>query len=323
MAKTYYEPWQNPTYPQDQDITEDEKEALARTASMARAQSPQPLVCQIDGTWSVDDPFHADPFKVCMDFRHEHVVGDNEPWTFWQEIDGPLVPPKQPLPPLPAGIRDWQVRAFAGALPPGASLPPIPPPDTGVTRVWQTLAQVVTDATGAPQMDGIDAGWNGFTFVLNIDPSVIAPLSPLPYALRVTLVGSFTIFTLWISGAEPLNTWLALNAEMFPMTFGGNFTATATMNADGTFNPLVSDQLDVSIDLTNGLWLTGFFTADSDGLVGSRTYDPGWMTLYAQDNVAAQPDENGNIDFSTYTIDTINNVIAVLKVEGLFDPVIP
>src|SRR6516225_6653228 len=101
MAKTYFDPWQNPTYPQDVGLTDDEVAAGARAASLARAQSPGPLACQIDGTWSVDDPFHHDPYQVCMDFRYRNVIGVNDPWTFWQLADGPLLPPKSPIPPMP------------------------------------------------------------------------------------------------------------------------------------------------------------------------------------------------------------------------------
>src|SRR5215467_814690 len=117
--KTYFDPWQNPTYPQDVGISEDEVARRARAASMARAQSPGPLTCQIDGTWSLDDPFHADPFRTCMDFRHLNVIGDDQPWTYWQLADGALIGPKIPIPPLPIGLLDWQVRAYAGKVPAG------------------------------------------------------------------------------------------------------------------------------------------------------------------------------------------------------------
>jgi len=320
MARHFYDPWQGPTYPDDQDVTEAEKEALARAASMARAQSPGPLVCQIDGTWSIDDQFHADPFKVCMDFRRRMVVADNDPWTYWQTIDGPLMPPKQPTPPLPDGIMDWQVRAVAGDVPSGVVVP-IPPPQPGVTRVWATIAQVVTDATGMPQMDGTEAGWNGWTFAVYIDPSAIKPLTPA-YALRLTLVGSFTLTSLLIAPADPGNTWLALNATMYPLAFGGEASGTATMDPiTGLFNPLVTDPLTVSIDPSSGLWIAGYFDAAGDGLVGSRTTNPGWGSYYAEGNWPGWVDDNGNIDFSWYTYDTFENAIVVLMVEGLFDPV--
>src|SRR5262245_56339076 len=109
MPKTYFAPYQNPTYPEDQDLTPAEMEQGARAASMARAQSPNPLTCQLEGVWSTDVPFHTHGFQECMDFRHRNVIGDDDPWTFWQNIDGPLIGPKPPPPSIPAGMTDWQV----------------------------------------------------------------------------------------------------------------------------------------------------------------------------------------------------------------------
>lgn len=110
MPKFLTAPFQNPSYPQDQDMTPEEMEAGARAASMARAQSPNPLTCLIEGVWSSTDQFHTHPFDECMAYRHDNVVGDNEPWTYWQLLDGPLIGPATPLP-LPVGLRDWVLRA--------------------------------------------------------------------------------------------------------------------------------------------------------------------------------------------------------------------
>ena len=94
MSKTYAWPWQNPSYPEDRDMTVDEMEAYARAASLARAQSPNPLVCKIDGLWSLDDPFHAHDFNTCMSYRHAHVVGEalHRARGLLREFDGGACP---------------------------------------------------------------------------------------------------------------------------------------------------------------------------------------------------------------------------------------
>jgi hypothetical protein len=238
MGKTYFDPWQNPTYPQDVGLTDDEIAAGARAASLQRAQSPGPLTCQIDGTWSLDDQFHHDPYSVCMDFRYRHVIGVNDPWTFWQLPDGPLLPPKSPIPPLPLGLLDWQVRAYAGTIPAGTEVPIIPPTKPGApARVWARRIQAnpglsqQLDTNGVPMFDqlgnpimvpndpamtGKFAGWNGWTFANAIvnDPSVLG-VTAAAYATRITLVGSFKIDGLYMGTMDSAQWMLATVMHRF------------------------------------------------------------------------------------------------------------
>src|SRR4030095_5104715 len=90
-------------------------QAGARAAAMARAKSPNPLTCLIEGVWSSVEPLHTHDFNECMTYRHANVVADNDPWTFWQLLDGPLIGPGRPIPDLPEGLRDWVFRATCAA----------------------------------------------------------------------------------------------------------------------------------------------------------------------------------------------------------------
>jgi hypothetical protein len=256
-----------------------------------------------------------------MAYRHANVVGDNEPWTYWQEIDGPLIPAKPPIPPLPTGLVDWQLRAVAGAenLPPGTSLPPVPPAQGGVTRVWSVMTPISTGGI-SPAMDGLSSGWNGWTFALFIEPASINPLLA-PYALRLTLMGSFKIDGLYIGLPDPTNDFFAIK-PMAQFTFNGSSTATATMNSDGSFNPLVTDELDVSLDPTSGFWISGYFDPAGDGNVATRSSDLNWSFTYVEGDDASDVDktlvgdETGN---GWYQFGGIGS-LGILQLEGLFDP---
>src|SRR5215475_14003229 len=143
MPKLLTAPFQNPSYPQDQDMTPDEMAEAARAASMARAQSPNPLTCVIEGVWSSVDQFHAHPFNECMDYRHNNVIADGAPWIYWQLLDGPLIGPATPIPDLPGGIRDWVSRA---RVEPPKPLPPVIPveeeePVLVLTTIFDTPGQ--------------------------------------------------------------------------------------------------------------------------------------------------------------------------------------
>jgi len=226
------------------DMSADEIARGARAASLQRAQSPANLICKLDGSWSQDHPFHADSFYSCMNYRHQNVIGDQDPWTFWQEIDGPLPGPKQPVPPLPVGLMDWQVRALAGAPPVGV-MPPIPPPapppggtpSDVVPRVWTIMTQstwppmvqkvdangnLVYDNSGNPvlvqnpaTLPYIGGGWNGYSWSVFYDASTISPLIA-PYDMRITIVGSYTLDKFFIGAANAAN-WrlINLNHQLF------------------------------------------------------------------------------------------------------------
>lgn len=334
-------------------MTPAEMETAARAASMARAQSPGLLTCQIDGTWSLDDPFHVDPYQICMNFRHQHVVGDDEPWTYWQLIDGPLVPAKGPIPPLPVGLKDWQIRASAGTIPPGSSIPIIPPPQPGATRVWALRVPAFDTGTVDPKgnpilevipltMDGVSSGWNGWTFAV-----IVYPVLPTiaAYATRITLVGAFTLDSLYMGTVDPNSPnipFVATNMHQFQFWVDANNNYIANdpghMNPDGqispkviairddagNFIPIVTEPLPIGFDGTQGWIVSGFFDSGGNGIVGTAaTFTTNWVaygdqTYDLDGNAISNGDTAANIDKSAYT-DAGLSSIAVLAVEGLYD----
>lgn len=339
-------------------MTPEEMESSARAASMARAQSPGPLTCQIDGTWSVDDPFHHDPYQACMDFRHRNVVGDDQPWTHWQLIDGPLIGPKPPIPPLPVGLRDWQIRVTAGTIPAGSAIPIIPPPLPGtLPRVWAVRTQVNTGtydtgnvdvdgnpimATNPPAMDGRQAGWNGWTFAILIYTDDIVPTAAA-FATRVTLVGSFTLDSLYMGTVDPNSPFAATNFHRFQfwVDADGYYIANdpnhtnpdgqlsnkviASMDDMGNFIPVVTEPLGVGFDATNGWIISGYFTSDGNGIVGSGSQglNGSWYSyadqIFDEFGNAFSQDSAANIDKNTYSY-TYYASTAVLMIEGFYDP---
>jgi hypothetical protein len=325
--KSYFAPWQNPLYPQDQWMTTDEIEQAARAASMARAQSPGPLTCLIDGTWSVDDPMHADDFVTCMQYRHQNVVADGDPWTYWELVDGPLIGPRPPVPLLPVGLEGWQIRAFAGDLPPGFfpppnPLPPIPPNPKPIPRVWAVRA---SSGVGTPPVfPSGHAGWNGWTANIGVNPWVITKGLAIPaFATRLTLCGSFTVQACYMGVIDPKNNLFA--TRMYQFTFNGKLSddgvtfipgdtfATANLDDTGNFIPLVTDPLPVGFDGTSGFYISLYFDPSGNGAVGENPGAGGWVTKSIQGNHAAEIDKSNLFMFG-------NNVaVAVLTIEGLYD----
>jgi hypothetical protein len=310
MPKTYGWPYQNPSYPEDRDMTVDEMEIAARAASMARAQSPNPLICAIDGAWSSDVPFHAHGFLECMNYRHRNVIGDDAPWTFWQTMDVAQFVPAVPEPALPIGLDGWLVRAVAGDIPLGSTLPPIPPAQPGVTRQWVIMASV------DPATMFKVAGWQGYTFAQYISGAGVSP-HVAGYALRVTLLGSFTINSLYIAAVDPTNPALGTRNHQF--LFNGQNSGVATMDDAGNFIPLVTDELPIGIDATNGFWISGYFDPGGEGIVGeSAQMGANFAVAYA-DNKSG--DLSAELDKSQYTGALAGCAVTFLMLEGLFDPV--
>jgi len=368
MAKLYYAPWQNPSWPQDMDMSADEIARGARAASLQRAQSPGNLVCKLDGSWSYDDPFHADSFYACMDYRHRNVVGDQDPWTYWELMDAPLIGPKGIVPPLPVGLMDWQVRALAGKPPVGV-VPPVPPPapvdgQAPKARVWTIMVQAginstqqidadgnyVYDSRGnavmvpvAPAMLGVTGGWNGYSWSMLYTPDVISPLVA-PYDMRVTVVGSYTLDHLYIGAANASDILLInLNHQLYfwtddsgnplnPNDTSGQKSKSVIVNLDdnGNFVSVTTLRLGFGIDPTNGLWISGYFNANGNGLPGVQYGDVDHMIFDTWEpiDLAANTnrgDTNAWNNLTAYALSAYGNWgsvqtdLAVLTVEGLYD----
>jgi hypothetical protein len=313
VGKTYYSLWQNPTYPEDQGMSVPEMEAAARAASMARAQSPGPLTCVIDGTWSVDNPFHADDFATCMQYRHQNVVADGAPWTYWQLVDGPLIGPRPPVPPLPVGLLDWQLRTSAGYVPPGVQIPVIPPPPPGsLPRLWAVRAGPVdTDRS-------MGVSFEGCSIIINVASSVIWPLVA-PFATRLTFIGSFTIEHCYIGTNLPGMGYFA--TTMHPVTFnGGNKGVTVSLDDSGNFIPTVSDDMPFGLDGTNSLWVTFFLDPNGDGILGETTQRE-WAFFFIPAATLPTADIGSGNEFDLPGVTYVPSMggAGLFSIEGLYD----
>jgi len=341
-------------------MSADEIARGARAASLQRAQSPGNLVCKLDGTWSFDDQFHADSFYACMDYRHKNVIGDQDPWTYWELMDAPLIGPKGLVPPLPVGLMDWQLRALAGKPPVGV-MPPIPPPapPPGSTqpavRVWTIMTQAgirttqqidangnyVFDTQGnpvmvpvAPAMEGLGTGWNGYSWSILYDSDAFSPLIA-PYDMRVTIVGSFTLDSFYIGSANAItSTIINSNHQLYfwtdvsgnplnPNDTSGQKNKKVIVNLDdnGNFVSVTTMRLGFGIDPTNGLWISGYFDPNGNGLPGIQYGDVNhavFDTWYPQD-LAANTDRSDPQVWGYWTDSSAQTDLAVLMIEGLYD----
>lgn len=241
-----------PSYPEDADLTDDEKSAMARQASMARANSPNELMCQVDNVSSnVVGIGHTHDYATCMAFREQNVISDQAAWIYWEEYD------------------DWAQQQPTPPLPP---VEPPPPED------WFPIARIVPD--GISQMDNI-APANGNTFAVYIDPSVIVlPVNPPPVGatMRVKFSGLMTINEVYIADVDPGDPnapWVS--TQNLQLTFGGLPQATAVPLQSPTFDPygeIISDPFPI-FDPSNGLIISFYIVS---GNVGRRVTEPGWST---------------------------------------------
>jgi len=280
---------QNPLYPRDAALTEDEKSAMARDCSMMRALSPGEIVCIIDQAETEhDDPItHVHDFQECMDWRHAHVIGDDDPWTYWLTYDewADIAPPLPPLPPPPPVVVGWNARAR-------------------------------TNPMGVSYMDGIMAppvppqpNWANLTVCTTVDAAHVHPLLILGgTSTRVRLSGNFTTLEAYIG---PLQApWIAL--ELYRLTFGGSFAGTC----DATGN-LISDPLSFGFDGSHGFMLAMFLTAGSPA---GKTFEPGWGISYAGGNLASMLNKDPTIVNSPWHVLSGGGSAALLMVEGYYGP---
>jgi hypothetical protein len=78
---------QNPVYPDDRFLTDDEIGAKARECSMMRARSPGERICIIDQVSTEDEPGHVHDYATCMAWPHAHAIADDAPWIYWLLYD--------------------------------------------------------------------------------------------------------------------------------------------------------------------------------------------------------------------------------------------
>ena len=270
---------QNPTYPADKDMTVAEMEEVARAASMQRAQSPNPLVCILDNDIVAETLGHNHTFDECMTFRHANVIGDQDPWTYWQLYDMANLPAPPP-PPTP------------------------PPPLTG----WQPRAHV--NARGIAAMDGWSSGWVGWTFVTQIGPSQIKPLDGGSKA-RLTLMAACVFDGVYIG---PASSTPFIAEWQQQLLFSGSTSALVDVTMDYM---LVSDELAYDVTGQNGIIVSGYVTAidpTSQGAwLATRGSEPDWYSRWTFGNYAHELDKT-----SPMYVHAPQASLGVLMVEGFF-----
>jgi len=281
---------QNPSYPQHGTgaaaPTTAELEAMQRAASLSRAHSPNPLLCKLDLDNSALDPAHTHPFQECMDYRHAHVIGDQQPWMFWENLQDIHIPQTVPLPPGP----------LVG---------------------WFSRAQITPG--GIPQMDALQSGWNDFSFVTQIDPSAVT--LPVGKQVRLTLSGLGTFSNVMIG---PVSTLPYIASAMYPVTWnGGSNSATIVGDAAGGWasppDPLgevTSDPVMQAMPAPNGLIVSGYYAPPPTGQTWAaiKWTQAGWTARYKRGNYSTQKDKSGR-DWTNMNAASLS----VLKIEAYYD----
>lgn len=251
---------QNPLYPRDRNLTPDEFNAMVRASSFHRAQSPGERICQIDDTSTDLEPVVAHDatheYSEVMDYRHNLVVADGAPWTYWQLYDvwAGMQHPPAPLPPPVPRIVGWYPRVLIG--PRG----------------------------GIPFMSGQDPTWLGYTFATQILPQRIFPISNGTQT-RVTIMGyPFGVNSLFI-GPIGSHQWLA--SQFFQLSFNGVFSA----NTHPDTMMLTSDPLPFGLDGSRGWIISGFVAGN--GSLGFRSVEPGFSCKEHYGDSAFKLDKRG------------------------------
>jgi hypothetical protein len=271
MSGDPFAPYQNPLYPPDQPIPDMERRA--REVAMLRANSPGQRVCVIDNVTALENYGHTHPYQECMDYRHNNVIGDSDPWTYWQLIDqavGRFMPPVWPLPPVrPVG--------------------------------WQTVCRV--NAIGIPYMDGWSEGWQGFTFTNIIGASRFQTGGfGLGSALRFTFQGQCLIGHIAVGPLLCGNPRVA--TALYPLLFGGS----QTINIP-TSQTITSDPFTTPIDVSNGLMISGYVADVSPGYptayLRTKTTEPDWFSLWIPGDHAADLDKSYGYTLTSVSVDSV------------------
>jgi hypothetical protein len=260
--------WQNPTYPEDSYLTEDQFNAEARTKSMQRAHSPAVLLCLLDEVDSINHPAHIHTFSECMNYRAQQDVSPKSPWTYWSEYDVfPFGPPQVIMPP------------------------------TAAPHGWVPILRV--DPQGISQMTGWSWSWTGFSFVVQVGSSQILTAGFGPGTqTRVTIAAAAIFSSLYVG---PATTTPFKASQLFRLSFGGQNTNIqidyTNADAQGNAYTRTSDPLPEGLDASNGLIVSGYITGRA-GPYGSTSYlatpsqQLDWVTRYIIGDHAADLDKS-------------------------------
>ena len=163
-------------------------------------------------------------------------------------------------------------------------------------------------------MDGSQGGWGGRTFVVRIGPEAIYPLQG-GYATRVTVLGSFTLSSLYVGPVSARDPYIA--AALYRLTFnGGSKSVVVYLDDFGRAVPVHSDNLPVEIDGSRGIIVTGYVDPGGNGLLMTQSQQYGWSSRYILGDDAANV-----VKTKGYTDSTLQYAsVGVQMVESYYTP---
>jgi hypothetical protein len=250
-----------PSYPEDRFLTEDEIAARQRTASLYRAQSPGDRVCSMDAYYL--DRFgnpneHLHTYDEYMQWRHDHVIADSDPWTNWMTADA------------------WAQIAPFPPIPPGSVIPPMG---------WNYRVRVVPN--GISQMEGLTSSLLGYTFVTKTPAPSPSSVIAGGLSTRITLVGQFQTVEAYVSPCNSLLGW-AVNSisDLNRLTVAGNPNFSV-------YGQVVCDPLPYGIDGQNGFLVTAHVSV-APGQLGFRNVENGWSARLKSGNFTTDLDKGGS-----------------------------
>jgi hypothetical protein len=287
---------QNPVYPDDRFLTDDEVKAKSRAGTLLRAVSPGELICVID-QYDIpgakpgppgDPNSHLHPTPELIQWRHDHVVPDDDAWTYYLLYD------------------QWAQQFVA---PPPA--PPPPPAPHG----W--LPMVRTNPRGISYMNGWAQDFTQMTFANLIGPSraLVTGFGP-GTQWRITMTGQCTLAKCFVGPASG-TLWKA--ASLQQVKFGGSNSVVIPYNTPPAPDwVVVSDPFPAPASAPNGIIVSGFVSG-----YGNYPYPPvawlqtkgneaDWFSRFDFGDTSAQTDKtNLKYDFGF-------NDISVLMIEAFY-----
>jgi len=278
--------YQNPTYPADALLTDDQIAAKMRARSLVRAQSPGEHICMMDGTSDWLTPAHTHPYDEFMAYRRSHldteghIIADGEPWINWEPYD--VWADHAPIPELPPDV---------AVMPPSG---------------WQPIFSVrpggiayPTSNTGQP--------WSQYGLAVEIDGNRAMRRDPC-VALRVHIL-------MWgqamsMIGLGPRTNKPFVATSLTPVLFKGQNQISSASWGEYTSDPIVG------VDFRAGLHFSWF----SPGTwYGCSNVVPGWNTRYSYGVWNYDPRLiPTTLDKSSWTPYPSVNSIALFLIEGLF-----
>jgi len=254
--------YQNPTYPADKDLTDEQIAIKARQRTMVRAQSPGELICEMDGVSSWLSPEHMHSYDEFMAWRHSHtneqgyIIADGEPWINWEPYD--IWADKAPIPePIPDLAE---------------------PPPTGWQPIYATRKTGIFYATTALESTGL------YSYGIEVDANQRLRSDPA-LAIRVSMLISGNLYDLWI-GTRTNQPGMA--TKLLPLNFKGKNDFVSTYpQYGGTGRPSVVVSDPISLDFRGGLHIA-FYGWSGDAFGTSRQV-PGWHEYYGAYGAGYRP----------------------------------